>query len=87
MPPPEGVNVGPLTRTVLDGAVWRDESEFPASQDWADEVERVLSFLESEGKFGTFLPRLQTRETQRDGALAEARAAFFFRRNGFDITD
>jgi hypothetical protein len=70
---------------VLDGAVWRDDSEFPASQHWADEVERVLSFLVSQDKFGEFLPRLRARE--RDGAFAEARVAFFFHRIGFKITD
>jgi hypothetical protein len=85
MPPPDDVILGPLTRTVLDGAVWRDASVFPAFQDWADEVEGVLSFLESQRKFETFLPRLRARE--RDGAFAEARVAFFFHRNGFDITD
>lgn len=83
MPPPDGVNLGPLTRGVLDGAVWREESQFPASQVWADEVERVLSFLRAQDVFARFLPRLRARE--REGALAEARAAFFLHRNGFRI--
>jgi hypothetical protein len=69
---------------VLDGAAWREASAFPAFQDWADEVERVLAFLEARGVFGDYLPRLRARE--REGALAEARTAFFFHRNGFQIT-
>ena len=83
MPPPAHVVLGPRTRTVIDGAVWRRESQFPASQKWADETERVLAFLESHGVFGTFLPRLRSRE--RGGAFAEARVAYFFHCNGFRI--
>ena len=87
MPPPDGVRLGPLTRAVLDGAVWRDASAFPAFQSWADEVERVLCFLEVQQMFKRFLPRLRARESERDGALAEARTGFFFNRNGFRIMD
>ena len=85
MPPPSEINLGSLTQTVLDGAVWRNESEFPAFQTWADEVERVFSFLVAQNVFERFLPRLRARE--RDGALAEARAGFFFHRNRFHILD
>jgi hypothetical protein len=70
---------------MLDRSTWRTESVFPASQNWADEVERVLCFLDAQGVLDKFLPRLCARETERDGALAEARAAFFFSRNGFKI--
>lgn len=35
--------------------------------------------------FERFLPRLRARESERDGALAEARTGFFFQRNGFRI--
>lgn len=83
MPPPSDVNLGSLTRSVLDGAVWRNESVFPAFQAWADEVECVLSFLAAQGIFDRFLKRLRAREYE--GALAEARAGFFFHRNGFRI--
>ena len=83
MPPPNHVVLGPLTRTVLTRASWREETEFPAHQSWADESERVLSFLEAAGVLGRFLPRLCAREWE--GAFAEARAAFFFKRNGFRI--
>lgn len=83
MPPPDEVKLGPLTSTVLDGAVWREMSQFPASQVWADEVERILCFLQARDVFDHFLPRLRARE--REGALAEGRAAFFFHRHGFQI--
>ena len=83
MPPPKHVALGPLTRTVLDKAVWRDESEFPAHQAWADDTERVLSFLETRGMLEKLLPRLWARE--REGTFAEARTAYFFSRNGFQV--
>jgi hypothetical protein len=83
MSPPNNVKIGPLTRAVLNGAVWSENSEFPAFQVWADEIDGVLSFLVVQEVFDRFLPRLRARE--RDGALAEARAGFFFHRNGFRI--
>jgi len=70
---------------MLDGAASRESSEFPASQDWADDVERVLSFLVAQDRFGHFLPAFRGRERQRVAALAEARTGFFFHRIGFDI--
>ena len=73
MAPPNEVNLGTLTRTVLDGAVWREESKYPASQFWADEAERLFAFLESQGAFERFLPRLRAREREKTAALAEAR--------------
>src|SRR5438034_6559839 len=84
MPPPVAVDLGPLTRAVLARACWSESSEFPAHQSWADEVERVLSFLDAHDVFDRFLPRLTAIEWQ--GALEEARTAFFFFRNGFRIT-
>jgi hypothetical protein len=83
MPPPLNVELGPLTRTVLDRSVWREDSQFPAWQEWADETERILSFLVAQGQFERFLPRLRARE--REGAFAEIRFAYFLHCNGFRI--
>lgn len=83
MPPPKDVKLGPLTRTIIDNAVWTSSSTFPSNQGWSDEFEKILTFLESQGQFKRFFSRLCARE--RDGALAEARAGFFFHRNGFQI--
>lgn len=83
MPPPENIKLGTFTRVILDGAVWREKDQFPAHQAWADEFERVLVFLNAQGQFGRFQNRLQSGE--RDGALAEARAGFYFNRSGFRI--
>lgn len=75
----------PLTAKICCGASWAGQDNFPSSQIGADEIERVLSFLATQGQFQNFLPRLRGKLTQRDGALAEARVAFFFHRTGFKI--
>jgi hypothetical protein len=86
MPPPQDVVLGPLSRSVLDGANWRDVSKYPAWQEWADELERLLAFLVSHDQFERFLPRLRGKESQLEGALAEIRFAYFLHCNRFRIT-
>ena len=87
MPPPNRVALGPLSRTVLDGAAWRESSAYPASQPWADELERLSAFLVAQGEFERFLPSLRGKESQRGGALAEIRFAYFMHCNGFSILE
>ena len=84
--PPQYVKLGVLTSTIMDRAEWRGEDEFPSSQLWSDEVERVLSFAHSQEQFGRYLPDLRGRRSQRDSALAELRVAFYFHRNQFRVT-
>ncbi len=79
------IKIGALTKTIFNGASWLGTDEFPSNQIWADEVEKVLLFLEAHGQFENYQPMLRGKITQRDGALAEARVAFFFHRNGFKI--
>ncbi len=86
MPIPSEVTLGCLSRCMCNGASWLVQDDFPASQIWADELERVLSHLEAHGQFQRYLPNLRGKLTQRNGALAEARVSFFFIRNGFSIT-
>ena len=82
---PDEVIIGPLTREIFSGASWRCSDDFPSNQAWADDVESVLSHLKAQKQFRRFLPMLRGKLTQRDSALAEARTAFFFSRNGFSI--
>ena len=77
--------LGPLTSTVIDRARWAGEDEFPSSQLWADEIEKVLNFAEVQGQFDRYLSDLTTSTSQRDSAIAELRVAFFLHRNQFDI--
>jgi hypothetical protein len=82
----QGVVLGPLTSTVLDRARWRGQDDFPSSQEWADEVERILSFAHARGQFTRpYLSRLIASVSQRDSALEELRVAFFFDRNSFRV--
>jgi hypothetical protein len=77
MPPPHDVKLGPISRALLARATWKDKTEYPAHQCWADELEQLLSFLEAEGVLDHFMPRLTNNEWE--GALAEA--------NDVSITD
>src|SRR5262249_8736618 len=82
----QDVVLGPLSSTVVDRARWRGQDEFPSSQEWADEVERVFSFALACGQFKKpYLSRLVASIGQRDSALAELRVSFFFDRSDFRI--
>jgi hypothetical protein len=84
--PPSYIQLGPLTRTIANRARWLYDDKFPACQEWADEIERVLQHIYVNGKFDEFLPRLRDVDAkQRDAKLAEARVSFFFHRNSFRI--
>lgn len=72
---------------MLNGAVWRETSAYPASQPWADELERLLAFLIAQGQFERFLPRMRGKVSQLEGALAEVRFAYFLHCNRFSILD
>lgn len=85
MPPPPDVVLGPLGRRVVDGAPWQPTSAYPARQQWADELERLLEFLQAQGRIESLLPRLRGKESQLEGALAEVRTGFFLHHHGFDI--
>jgi len=85
MSAPNHVTLGPLSAEVFEESVLRDKDDFPASQAWSDEIETLLVFLKKENQLGRFTPRLRARE--RDAALAEARAAYFFHLIGFSIRE
>jgi hypothetical protein len=85
MAPPKHVKLGALTKRILEGAKLINRDEFPAHQEWADEIEQVLVFLDREGQFKRYLSRLRSKE--RDAALAESRFAFFLHNAGFRIKD
>ncbi|PYU95416.1 MAG: hypothetical protein DMG25_04260 [Acidobacteria bacterium] len=65
---PRHVRIGTLTATV---------DEFPSSQLWADEVERVLAYTAAAGQFERYLGALRGRKSQFESALLELRVAFF----------
>jgi hypothetical protein len=81
------VRLGPLTQQLLSGARWRGADGFPAWQNWADDVEEVLTFLQLECRFTPFLSAMQKAQTpqHRNACLAEARGAFHLAQSGFRI--
>ena len=83
----ETITLGPLSSSVADGASWLGTDEYPPSQSWADELERVLAFAKSRGGFKRCFGDLRGSASQRDSALAELRVAFFLDRNGFRLTE
>jgi hypothetical protein len=76
-PPAVGVDIGSLTYLIADNAKWRHEDQFPGSQVWADETERLLEFLVYRIQLERFLPRLRDDARARNSALAESRIAYF----------
>ena len=71
-------------RLVSEGASkWGDV--YPAWQPYADECERLLTFVDGHGQLSRFWPRLVGRPQQRDEALNEMRVAYFFEQSGFPI--
>jgi hypothetical protein len=85
MSTPLDVSIGPLSERICRGARWENADDFPSNQAWADVLERILRNLDSHGQFERFLPILRGKLSQRDGALAEAHAAFYLSCSGFKI--
>ena len=87
--PPPDVSLGPLLKQLLSGAKWRGTDAFPAWQDFADEFERILGFLQREGRLEKFLTAIQGVRTpqHRQACLAEAIGAFYLREIGFRIVE
>ena len=83
---PEHIELGRLLREIARDARWQSEDEFPGSQEWADQVEKVLRFVEAEGELARYLSRLKARAAERQGALSEIHTAYFLHSLGFNIT-
>jgi hypothetical protein len=84
------IRLGPLFRTVADGAVWRNdpaEEWFPSRQSIADELEKYFAFAVAQNQFDRFLRRLRARRSERDAAISELAVAFMFERDGFRVLE
>ena len=82
------IKLGPLSEKLLAGArsTGHGHDEYPAFQEWADELEKLLEFAVSQNQFEHFSnPISKGRAHQRDEALVEVRSAFVFSRNGFPV--
>jgi hypothetical protein len=54
---------------------WK-EKEFPPNQEWKNEIEKWLLFIDGEKQLQRFLPRLNDSKSRRDEALSEIRCAY-----------
>jgi hypothetical protein len=83
--PPPHVRLGPLTQSVLNGARWKEQDQYPAFQVYADECEALLEFAKAQGQFDRYFADLTASRRQRDAALGELRVAYHLDQNGFEI--
>lgn len=74
---------GPVARRLLAPARWTDA--FPAFPEWAQELDELLLFADSQGQLSRFVPKLESKNTQRDEALDELRVAYLLHHTGFPI--
>lgn len=75
---------GKLAKRHLSNNNWT--GLYPGWPCFADELETLLQLAADENQLDRFLPRLRARNRERNSALAELRAAYFFMRSGFHIT-
>jgi len=74
---------GPAARRLVAPDRWTDQ--YPAWPAWAKELDALLLFAEEQGRLADFVPRLESRNTQRDEALNELRVAYFLHHSEFRI--
>ena len=78
-----GMELGPRTRKLVSGSRWKDD--YPAKQEYADELETLLNFLESQGQCRSYIGRLEGPNKQRNAALMELRVALHLDRSGYPV--
>src|SRR5262245_12508218 len=79
--------MSPHLERMAAGASWRAFDLFPANQAMATDPERLFAWTDRQGQFEQFLPRLQSLPKERDGAIAEIRAAWFLGQLGFKVIE
>src|SRR5258708_5501507 len=77
--------LGPVARSLISTVRWTDK--YPAWDDFAEELDTLLLFAKSQGRLSHFVPRLESRNTQRHAALNELRVAYFLHQNRFPVKE
>lgn len=67
----------PRLYQLAQGATWVGTDDFPASEEWANEHEQWLAFIDAVGALGHYLPRLRGPKERRDEAFTEIAVAYF----------
>lgn len=74
---------GPVARRLISPERWTDQ--YPAWPAYAKELEALLLFADEQGCLPDFVPKLESRNGQRDDALSELRVAYLLHHNQFPI--
>jgi|SRR5208283_1113076 len=75
--------LGPVARRLISPDRWTDQ--YPAWPASAKELDVLLLFADEQGRLAHFIPRLESRNTQRDEALSELRVAYLLHHNQFPV--
>jgi hypothetical protein len=74
---------GPVARRLISPDRWTDA--YPAWPAWAKELDVLLLFADEQGRLSDFIPRLESRNAQRDEALNELRVAYLLHHSQFPV--
>ncbi|HUP63066.1 MAG TPA: hypothetical protein VNA69_21925 [Thermoanaerobaculia bacterium] len=80
------VTLGPLSESVYQRAKWAGDG-YPAHQIYADELETLLQFAQSNGVLSMYVTELLAKPGQRDAAVAELRVAYLLAEKGFGVVE
>jgi hypothetical protein len=75
--------LGPVARRLVSPARWTDA--YPSCETFSKELDALLLFAEEQGCLQQFVPKLESRDGQRDDALSELRVAYWLHHNDFPI--
>jgi len=65
-----------LFNSVFKNPKWRGKDDFPSSDDWKNEINKWLLFIQDKNQLKRYLPRLNDSKSKRDEALAEIFSAY-----------
>ena len=70
------VKLGPIASRLFSPVPWTDD--YPASQEWADELETLLEFCDSHGQLARSFPNSEFQEISRGTQHSVSFASHFF---------
>lgn len=74
---------GPIARRLICPDRWKDE--YPATPEYAQELDALLDYGSEQDRLLNFIPRLESKAAKRDEALEELRVAYWFHHRGFPV--
>jgi hypothetical protein len=74
---------GPAARRFISPDRWTDH--YPSSPEYAKELDVLLSFADNQGRLHHSIPRLESKNAQRDETLDELRVAYLLHHSQFPV--